>query len=160
VAFGAAIFPLRGFVQNGPQIAADRYTYHAAPALALLLGAALAVFDQRAVLVAAVVALASLGILTNRQARVWRNSESLWLRVLQFDSVSYLANNNMGVVLAERGESGEAIARYRRTTRTRPSCKYAHNKRGFELAQRGSWRPRSTSTVRRSRSIPRTWTPR
>jgi len=137
VVFAAAIFPLLGFVQNGPQIAADRYTYHAAPALALLLGGALAVYDHRAVLVAALAALGGLGFLTNRQTRVWKNSESLWLRVLQFDSVSYLANNNLGVVLAEQGKSNEAIARYRLSIRTRPSYMYAHNNLGFELAQRG-----------------------
>jgi len=34
--FVVAVFPLLGVIQNGPQIAADRYTYHAAPVLALL----------------------------------------------------------------------------------------------------------------------------
>lgn len=137
VAFTAAIFPLLGFVQNGPQIAADRYTYHAAPALAVVLGAAVAVFGRRAVLAAAACVLGFLGFLTNRQTRVWKNSESLWQRVLQFDSVSYLANNNLGVVLAEQGKSDEAIARYRLSIRTRPSFMYSHNNLGFELAQRG-----------------------
>jgi tetratricopeptide (TPR) repeat protein len=137
VAFTAAIFPLLGFVQNGPQIAADRYTYHAAPALAVMAGAALAMYNRRAILAGAVAILVSWGILTNRQARVWTNSESLWMRVLQFDSVSSVANNNLGVVLAEQGRSAEAIERYRRSIRTRPSFKYAHNNLGFELAQRG-----------------------
>ena len=137
VAFTAAIFPLLGFVQNGPQIAADRYTYHAAPALAMLFGGALAVFDQRALLVAAVAALGGLGFLSNRQTRFWKDSESLWGRVLELDSASYLANNNLGVVLAEQGKSDQAIARYRLSIRTRPSFMYAHNNLGFELAQRG-----------------------
>lgn len=137
VAFGVAIFPLLGFVQNGPQIAADRYTYHAAPALALVLGAALAVFDRRALRVGAGAVIGCLGFLTNRQTRVWQNSETLWLRVLQFDSVSYVANNNLGVVLAEQGRSNEAIARYRRSIATRASFKFSHNNLGFELAQRG-----------------------
>lgn len=137
VVFTVAIFPLLGFVQNGPQIAADRYTYHAAPALAVMAGAPLAMYGQRALLAGAVAILAGCGILTNRQARVWTNSESLWMRVLQFDSVSYVANNNLGVVLAEQGKSAEAIERYRRSIRTRPSFKYAHNNLGYELAQRG-----------------------
>jgi tetratricopeptide (TPR) repeat protein len=141
VAFTAAIFPLLGFVQNGPQIVADRYTYHAAPALAMLLGAALAVFERRAILLAAASVIGILGFLTTRQTRVWKNSESLWLRVLQFDSVSYLANNNLGVVLAEQGKSNEAIARYRLSIRTRPSFIYSHNNLGFELAQRGELEP-------------------
>jgi len=137
VAFTAAIFPLLGIVQNGPQIAADRYTYHAAPALALLAGGALAMYNRRAVLIGAAAVVASWGILTNRQTRVWTNSESLWMRVLRFDSVSYVANNNLGVVLAEHGRSAEAIERYRRSIRTRPAFKYSHNNLGYELAQRG-----------------------
>src|SRR5439155_22900899 len=36
LAFVAIMLPMLGVVQNGPQIAADRYTYHAAPALAIL----------------------------------------------------------------------------------------------------------------------------
>ena len=141
VVFVAAIFPLLGFVQNGPQIAADRYTYHAAPALALLAGAALAMYNQRVILIGAAAITVGWGILTNRQARVWMNSESLWMRVLQFDSVSYVANNNLGVVLAEQGRSAEAIERYRRSIRTRPSFKYSHNNLGYELAQRGELEP-------------------
>jgi tetratricopeptide (TPR) repeat protein len=138
VAFTAAIFPLLGIVQNGPQIAADRYTYHAAPALALLFGAAFTFRQRRWLVVAAGVTLVGgFGFLTSRQSRVWENSETLWSRVLQFDSVSYLANNNLGVVLAERGNSSDAIEHYRRSIRTRPSYVYAHNNLGFELAQRG-----------------------
>src|SRR4030095_3057095 len=38
--FVAISLPMLGIVQNGPQIAADRYTYHAAPALAILAGVA------------------------------------------------------------------------------------------------------------------------
>jgi tetratricopeptide (TPR) repeat protein len=98
-------------------------------------------FEQRVLLVGAGVALGCLGFLTNRQTRVWENSETLWQRVLQFDSVSYVANNNLGVVLAEQGRSSEAIARYRRSIETRPSFKFSHNNLGFELAQRGELEP-------------------
>ena len=157
VVFIAAIFPLLGFVQNGPQIAADRYTYHAAPALAVLAGAALAMYNQRALLIGAAAAVAGWGILTNRQARVWTNSESLWMRVLQFDSVSYVANNNLGVVLAEQGRSAEAIERYRRSIRTRPAFKYSHNNLGYELAQRGELEP-AIAEFREALAIDSTYT--
>jgi hypothetical protein len=39
-AFLLVMLPMLGVVQNGPQIVADRYTYHAAPILGLLAGAA------------------------------------------------------------------------------------------------------------------------
>ena len=66
-----------------------------------------------------------------------QNSEVLWGRVLQLDSVSYIANNNLGVVLAQNGRSTEAIAHYRRTLPTRPSYADARNNLGYELAQPG-----------------------
>jgi hypothetical protein len=111
IVFTASLFPLLGVVQNGPQLAADRYTYHAAPALALWVGAAVVLSRSRTVATwIAAIALACLGFLTFRQSRVWQDSEALWGRVLELDSASYLANNNLGVVLAEQGRSNEAIA--------------------------------------------------
>ena len=136
-AFTLSVLPLLGLVQNGPQLAADRYTYHAAPALALLFGAAVTVVRSRgaaAWIVATV--LGCLGFLTFRQTHVWENSATLWGRVLELDPESYLANNNLGVVLAEQGRTDEAIAHYRRSIATRNSYVYSHNNLGYELAQR------------------------
>jgi tetratricopeptide (TPR) repeat protein len=138
IAFTLSVLPLLGVVQNGPQLAADRYTYHAAPALALVLGGAAMVAQSRKVAtLAAAAALVCLGVLTFRQTHVWRDSEALWGRVLELDSASYLANNNLGVVLAEQGRVEEAIAHYRRSIATRDSYAYSHNNLGYELAGRG-----------------------
>src|SRR5262249_20433921 len=61
LAFVVISLPMLGVVQNGPQIAADRYTYHAAPALALVASGALFFalpFARRFVQAAALVVLA------------------------------------------------------------------------------------------------------
>jgi tetratricopeptide (TPR) repeat protein len=137
-AFALAMVPLLGIIQNGPQIAADRYTYHAAPALALLFGAVFVLPRWRRPLAfAGASLLIGFAALTSRQSRVWQNSETMWGRVLELDSASYLANNNLGVVLAEQGKTTEAIEHYRRSIRTRPAYADAHNNLGFELAERG-----------------------
>ena len=138
VAFTLLVFPFLGIIQNGPHIAADRYTYHAAPALALLAAGVVTLPVRRAVLAAiGAVVVVALGGLTWRQTHVWQNSETVWRRVLELDSASYLANNNLGVVLAEQGKSAEAIEHYSRSLRTRPAYADAHNNLGFELAERG-----------------------
>jgi len=137
-AFTLLVFPLLGLVQNGPQIAADRYTYHAGPALALLAAAAVALPVRRAWLAGAgVAAVVALSVLTWRQTAVWRTSETVWRRVLELDSASYLANNNLGVVMAEQGRSADATELYERSLRTRPAYADAHNNLGYELAQQG-----------------------
>lgn len=138
VAFTLLEFPFLGIIQNGPHIAADRYTYHAAPALAVLAAGVVTLPVRRIVLAAAgAFVLAALGSLTWRQTHVWQSSETVWRRVLELDSESYLANNNLGVLLAEQGKSAEAIEHYNRSLRTRPAYADAHNNLGFELAERG-----------------------
>src|SRR5262249_25535635 len=75
--------PMLGVVQNGPQIAADRYTYHSGPALALLATAILFFALPLATGVrrtAATAVLIVLGGLTWDQTSVWRDSEHLWSR--------------------------------------------------------------------------------
>jgi len=102
VVFLVVLLPMLGAVQNGPQIAADRYTYHAAPALAILAAGAAAQWRRvplglRWSLPVAILAL--LFGLTWRQTEIWHDSERLWSRVLAVDSTSSIAQVAMGDVL-------------------------------------------------------------
>ncbi|MEP6494404.1 MAG: tetratricopeptide repeat protein [bacterium] len=138
VAFVALVFPLLGVVQNGPQIAADRYTYHASPALALLIAGAFALpIGKKPLIAVGGTLLLVFGAATWRQCAVWQNSETLWARVLQVDSTSSIAHNDLGVALAEEGKAGEAIVHYQRAIHLRPTYPDAYNNLGFELAARG-----------------------
>ena len=67
-AFAIISLPMLGVVQNGPQIAADRYTYHAAPAFAMLAGALL-LTRPRDHPGCAAAALVALGVLTWNQTQ-------------------------------------------------------------------------------------------
>ena len=140
LAFVLVTLPMLGIVQNGPQIAADRYTYHAAPALALLAGGALARWHtaSRAVRWGVVgVPVLVLGMLTWRQSRIWKDSERLWTRVLEVDPNSSVAEIAMGDLMIAEGRVDEAIRHYERGMTLDPTFAGGFNNLGVLLAQRG-----------------------
>ena len=142
LAFVAIMLPMLGVVQNGPQIAADRYTYHAAPALAILAGAAYARFAMsRKFPVARRIAFAAtlgvLGILTWRQTRIWHDSTALWSRVLEVDDESATGHVGLANVLFKQNRVDEAIEHARRAVAIAPGYAQAHNDLGVGLALQG-----------------------
>jgi Flp pilus assembly protein TadD len=140
LAFGVILLPVLGIHQNGPQIAADRYTYLAGGAVALLAGAAVRAGRARFGGVAdgvALLAVLALGLLTWRQAGVWRDSGSLWSQAVAVAPESSIARNNWGNVLAARGRLAEAAAEYREALRLDPEYAEAHNDLGVVLARTG-----------------------
>lgn len=139
-AFFLTMLPMLGVVQNGPQIAADRYTYHAAPILGLLIGAAWAHWrgPRLAVRLAATGGvLAALGAATWHQSGYWRTSEQLWGRVLAVDSTSSIAQIAMGDLLIAEGRAGEAAVHYGRGVQFDPDYAEGHNNLGVALARDG-----------------------
>ncbi|MGH9886528.1 MAG: tetratricopeptide repeat protein, partial [bacterium] len=138
VAFIVVLFPLLGLVQNGPQIAADRYTYYAAPALTILAAGVLARLSRaRVAFLAASVAIAALGALTWRQTMVWHDSGSLWAQVLRVQPQSSIARNNEGNVLMREGRFAEAVEQYEQAVTLAPRYAEAHNNLGVALARMG-----------------------
>jgi len=127
--------PLLGVVQNGMALGADRYTYHAGPALAFIFGAFFGISGMRSTRALAGFAVVTLfAVLTWNQTKVWESSMSLWTRAILVDSTSAFARNNMGVLLAEEGKSKDAIAEYRESVAIRPDYADARNNLGYELA--------------------------
>jgi tetratricopeptide (TPR) repeat protein len=137
--FVIMLLPLLGVVQNGPQIVADRYTYHAGPALAILAGAALG--RWRAPLLARTAAVAvlvaGLAVSTWRQTGVWHDSERLWARVLSVDSTSSIAQIAMGDLLAAENRVEEAADHYARGVALDPTFAIGFNNLGVVLAKQG-----------------------
>jgi protein O-mannosyl-transferase len=138
-AFLVIILPMLGAVQNGPQIAADRYTYHASPALALLAGVAAtrgrASRRRRFGIIASV--LLTLGALTWTQARVWRSSETLWAHDVRLEPESSIAQLSLANQLMNRGAFDAAAAHYAEAVRLDPSYAEGHNNFGVALARSG-----------------------
>jgi tetratricopeptide (TPR) repeat protein len=137
VAAGFLVLPLLGVVQNGPQIAADRYTYHAAVALSMLPVLALLKYNTPWLKAVAGVVIVSLAVITTHQSGYWRNSEALWTRVVSVDSTSDVGLVAMGDVRIAQGRTEEALSFYSRAVRIDPDYPEGHNNLGSLLAQVG-----------------------
>jgi tetratricopeptide (TPR) repeat protein len=73
-------------------------------------------------------------LVTSRQISYWRNSETLFRRAVQVTQKNYLAYNNLGFYLSNRGEVGEAMENYRKSLAIKPDYEDAHNNLGYAYA--------------------------
>lgn len=124
VVYLVTLLPASGVFPNGPQLAADRYSYLPGVAWAVLAGAAvpwawgawrkghLAAPFARAAVAATLVLLAGLTALTERQITVWRDSVTLWRHAAWADPASDLPILYLGWALAEAGRFEDARAHF------------------------------------------------
>ena len=134
VCYAAIVSPVLGFVQTGPQIAADRYTYLACLPWAVLVAAAVrraALGRRRLAWSVSAAALLVLGLLTLGQTSVWRDSFALWEYTLRVDPTNYLAYTNRGVARHAAGDLDGAFADYNAALRFNPGHAEAYNDRGI-----------------------------
>ncbi len=126
IAYVAALLPASGIFPNGPQLAADRYSYLPGVAWAVLVGAGVPwAWRARqagrlgrpvagAALAAGLVLLAGLTVLSERQIAVWRDSVTLWRHAAWADPASDLPVFYLGWALAEDKRFDEARAHFER----------------------------------------------
>jgi protein O-mannosyl-transferase len=165
------LLPVAGIFHNGPQIAADRYTYLPAIAWAILAGG-VAVMAARAlrgvrslrpaltaaagVLVVSVIFV--LALATWRQVKIWHDDETLWRHAAGLDPASSIAASNLGLGLRLQGRLAEAIEQSERALRLKPAYAEAHLNIGLAKAAQGhpgeaEWHFRQVLQIR-SRSVP------
>lgn len=141
IAFVVITLPMLGVVQNGPQIAADRYTYFAAPALTILAagGALRALHAVPAGLptLASTAVVLALSALTWTQAGVWRDSGTLWAHVLEVDGTSSIAHSALANVLYKENRVDEGVEHSRRAIELSPDYPEAYNGLGVGLERQG-----------------------
>jgi tetratricopeptide (TPR) repeat protein len=123
-AYIALLLPVCGVLQNGHQIAADRYTYLACLGWALMAGAGvawccrakaggfLAPRLSRLILALALTAIAAFAALTPLQIRVWRDSETLWRHAVALDPNSAFAHFHLAGTFSILGKHQQARAEY------------------------------------------------
>jgi tetratricopeptide (TPR) repeat protein len=147
--FIGALFPALGFVDVYPFVfsfVADHFQYLAAPAMISGLCAAAALVAGRLspegrILPrgAAVFLVLVLGVLTCRQCGEYRDLETFYRSILEGNPDSWLAHDNLGVVLVRRGQLDEAVGHYREAIRLNPAYPEAYNNYGNVLAQTRHW---------------------
>ncbi|MHC4605515.1 MAG: tetratricopeptide repeat protein [Planctomycetota bacterium] len=128
VAYVVIASPVLGFLQSGPQIAADRYTYLACMPLGVLAAyGALALWRARSsVKLAAMVVPVSVGvllvfgILTVRQSSQWKDSLSLWEHAVRVDPDNYYSLIQRGLARRKAGDLKGAVADYDRSIALNP----------------------------------------
>ena len=139
--FSLITLPMLGIVQNGPQIAADRYTYHSGPALALIAGAALFLVlripDWTRFTIGGIV-LAALTVATFGQTYVWHDSETLWTRVVEIEPTSGLGHSGLSSLLFKEDRVAEALQHAQRAVEVAPTLAEARNDLGIGLTRSGN----------------------
>ena len=149
LAYIVILLPVLGIFQNGPQMAADRYTYLAGLGWAILAGAGLLCCWRTlrrstigtpttfALAGIAIGVVGGLGVLTWNQVQVWYDSDRLWTYAATIDPNSARAHTALGLELAYRGKFAGAIEHFQQALRVKPYYAEAHNNWGVALAQQG-----------------------
>jgi tetratricopeptide (TPR) repeat protein len=141
--FLGMLVPVIGLVQVGIQSMADRYTY--VPVVGVLIMVIWGAYDWlgnsapgRWVFgVGGALAVAACALLTPRQIGYWTNSETLFAHAAAVTEDNYLAYNNIGFYLSNKGENAKAMPYYQSSLRINPNYEEAHNNLGFALVAMG-----------------------
>jgi tetratricopeptide (TPR) repeat protein len=81
--------------------------------------------------------LLALSVLTWRQCGMYANPETLWRATIAKNPISWLAHNNLGYVLRQKGQVDEAIVQYQKALEIDPGYANAHYNFGNALFQKG-----------------------
>jgi Flp pilus assembly protein TadD len=143
--FVGTLVPVIGLVQVGIQSMADRYTY--LPLMGVFLVVAWSFDEARVkwrlpeslvIFLMGTILLAGAGV-TRSQLSYWRDSETLFRHTLAVTENNYLACNNLGTSLSEKGQLAEAIDCFQRSLRIKPDNADALCNMGNAMTRSGRW---------------------
>ena len=144
--FVATLSPVLGFIMLYTfryTFVADHYQYLACIGPIALVSAGLVNLadtfkkSRVVILTAALCIVTVLATLAWRQAAMYGNIETLWRTTLARNPGCWMAHNNLGIVLFEKGQLDEAIAHYRRTLQMQPNFWDADYNLGSALLGKG-----------------------
>ena len=143
--YAVTVAPVSGFLHNGTQIVADRYSYLPGLTWALLIGGTIARLVAagrrpalRTMLLGATAAwIIGLGALTWQQGQVWADTETLWQHALNVDPECAFCHRQLGALLGNRGDLVGAIAHFKRAVELRPDRVHGNGNVGLALLKAG-----------------------
>lgn len=138
--FVGSLFPVLGFFNVYGftfSFVADHWQYLPSLAVIALAAAGLTVAWARWTgplrWTAQVALVGSLGALTWQQSRMYHDIETFYRTTIAQNPECWMAHNNLGTLLLERGAIDEAILHYERTLAIKPNAAKAHNNLGTAL---------------------------
>jgi len=140
--FLGMLIPTIGLVQVSNQSMADRYTYLPSIGVFIILawGAGEAFVRWRlpkAVIgIATGLVLIACAVRTGDQLRYWRDGERLFRHALAVTDRNFVAENNLGNVLLDKGQVDEAMTHYQKALELQPRYADACNNLGSALLEK------------------------
>jgi tetratricopeptide (TPR) repeat protein len=138
------LIPVIGLVQVGGQSMADRYQY--IPMLGILTLMAWGLADltrgrrlpRNIVVLSAIAGVLALAIAARGQLGYWGDSEALFNHAQAVTENNYVAYNNLGEAVADKGRTQEAAGWFARAVDANPDYPAAQQNLGMALIQQGN----------------------
>jgi protein O-mannosyl-transferase len=145
--FVVTLFPVLGFLNVYPfrySLVADHFQYLAGLGIITLVAAGIALllelgrhWKQPTGYLLCIAFLASLAILTWGQSAMYTNIETLWQTTIERNPKAWMAHNNLGTVLLQKGRVDEAIVHFRKALEIETDHPDAQANLGSALLQKG-----------------------
>lgn len=141
--FAGTLVPVIGLIQVGRQAMADRYTYVPYVGLFIAIAWGGSWLLSRLRLPASVVAgtavaiVAGAATVTSFQVRVWQSHEAVWKHAAAVTTGNYIADNELGMLLAAENRHVDALQYFETATREKPGFAEARNNLGLTYVQLG-----------------------
>lgn len=148
VCFGFAFFfvsliPVIQVLPIGTAITSDRFTYLPYFGLFFIIGYAVDflmrhyVNFKKIILLAGIAYMLFLGVLTFNQSRTWKDSDTMWSKVIEEFPEDFLGYYNRASYFSEKGEDAIALKDYNKAIEIKPELHHIHYSRAYTYQQLG-----------------------
>jgi len=137
------LVPVVGLVQVGEQAMADRYTYLPSIGIGIILSWGMSLLFKRYNSYKKYYSLlqyhswSSCRFYRGNKCGYWKNSITIFNHVLEVTDGNYLAHNNLGHALMEKGEINKAIGHFDKAVKAKRNYAKAYYNRGNAYAKLG-----------------------